>query len=354
MKFIYSVFLPHLLTALFLLSGRTDAQPRVELIIEPGEDRIAPDRETVKFTLKLSGISGEPVPSARIKAALKSPKRGRFFSTDFPWVEDSTLLDMDAALTNGSFSFDYLIPIRGTYALRAKVFLKENAPPIEEIFTLNVRENPDEVKKLSLLIGILFAVGFFAGIFFRRSKTASAAVFLLIAFVPSPLHAHKAAHGGVKGSAQKSFSVKQEGRTLSVTLKPDHGIVGKLTCIQAAITDNTGNNVSEPAYFEINLANAEDNARVFDSVIFAPEGKTMQCVQTTDGANHILSLQAFDEDPKKSNAGAKPIAAFKKEIEVESFAPPKIVVAKTLGFFLAIMAFGVFTGSLVEGLRKPQ
>ena len=60
---------------------------------------------------------GTPIENGWVQIRLDAPPPGRFFSTDFPFVEGSQLLDMRLPLRQGRVHWDYLFPIRGQYRM---------------------------------------------------------------------------------------------------------------------------------------------------------------------------------------------------------------------------------------------
>ncbi len=319
---------------------KLEAQYNITLATEPAAERIVPDSRAAKFTLHVTDESGKPALSAEAKIALKSPEHGKFFSTDFPWVENSTLLELQSELINGNFTFHYLMPIRGTYHLDVEVQKHGSADVFKKDFQLKVYENPNEMKRLYTLALILFGIGFTAGIYFQKSRGALAAAMLALLLLPSSLHAHT--HKHIEGNGKEIHTIQNAATILSVTLTPGHGTVGKTTQFEIELADLKKNIIRHPVYFEVQTVNSEDKVDVFHAVFFAREGKTTQALQFSDGADHTVSIRAFLENPEGKLL--KPAASFSKEIEVETFQPPKKIVAKTLSYFLLVLAMGVLAG----------
>ena len=85
------------------------ASPRLELLY--------PYSDPATLTLLVTGADGKPVSQGRVAIGLEAPAPGWFFSTDFPLVEGSRLLDMSLPLRQGRAEWKYLFPIRGEYRL---------------------------------------------------------------------------------------------------------------------------------------------------------------------------------------------------------------------------------------------
>lgn len=333
---------------IFFAASQTCAQYTITLTTEPPAERIVPDGGAVKFTLHVADKNGKPASFAGAKITMQSPRRGRFFSTDFPWVENSTLLELQSGLQNGNFSFRYLMPIRGTYSLDVEVKNAAGGEPFKKNFQIKVYENPHEMRRLCMLAALLFITGFAAGFTIQKSKRALAAAALALFLVPSSLHAHGHEHKHIEGNAKEIHTIQNASNILAVTLTPGHGTVGKTTRLDMTLTDLKKNIIRQPVYFEVQAVNDEDKVDVFHAVFFAHEGRTAQALQFSDGADHTVTVRAFLRNPEEKNA--KPAASFSKTIEVETFQPPKKIVARTLTYLLLLIALGVIAGEITGPL----
>lgn len=326
----------------------------ITLITKPPLKQIRPDTRPVLFTLSATDRQGKPVKSGYLKVTLKSPARSKIFSTDYPWVEGTTLFILSAEIINGEFSFYYLPPIRGTYSLSVDFSEGGSRTTGKNNFQLEIHENPDEMKRLYLLLGTLFLIGMLAGIFTQRSKTALAYAALLCLTLNGTSHAHQKSHGKLKHEAQKNYRLSTPIYNLSVTLAPNHGIVGRTTQLTIKLTDKGKNDLKVPAFVELQIINAEDRVDIFRAVLFTRTGNLSPAIQFSDGAEHWVHIRVFKDNPAKKEM--KPVTSFSKKIQVETFQPPRKIVARTLGFFLMVMTMGMFTGVHFEKIlhRKEK
>ena len=108
------------------------ASPRLELL--------HPYSDPATLTLLVTGADGKPVAQGRVAIRLEAPEPGRFFSTDFPLVEGSRLLDMSLPLRQGRAEWKYLFPIRGQYRLTVE-FTAPDGRKATKTFPLAIREN---------------------------------------------------------------------------------------------------------------------------------------------------------------------------------------------------------------------
>ena len=113
---------------------------------------------------------------------LEAPTPGWFFSTDFPLVEGSRLLDMSLPLRQGRAEWKYLFPIRGQYRLTVE-FTALDGRKANKTFPLEIRENKQKWFFLGIFTLGLFVLGVFAGrIFtgvFSYAKRRAAACLLV-------------------------------------------------------------------------------------------------------------------------------------------------------------------------------
>ena len=89
----------------------------IEFTTEPAMDKILPDAETAKLKFAVKNKKGELIKKALLRVKLEAPQTTAFFSTDFPIVEGTPLMDLEMEVNNGQAEFEYLLPIRGTYNL---------------------------------------------------------------------------------------------------------------------------------------------------------------------------------------------------------------------------------------------
>src|SRR5262245_35149579 len=92
------------------------------------------------MTLLVTRADGRPVANGSVAIRLEAPEPHWFFSTDFPLVEGSRLLDMTVPLRHGRAEWRYLFPIRGQYRLSVE-FAAPDGRKVNKTFPLIIREN---------------------------------------------------------------------------------------------------------------------------------------------------------------------------------------------------------------------
>jgi hypothetical protein len=152
----------------------------VKITASPEISSIGPDVDLAKYTISVLDQSGEPIPYTKMLFTLDAPKKGWFFSTDFPLVEGTRLMESEVVLEDGTYTFDYIAPIRGEYQLNVKVSSTEKTPiafsPQEKEITFHLNENKNEVVNAIILIAILIGIGIVLGVIFAKSRYREKAV----------------------------------------------------------------------------------------------------------------------------------------------------------------------------------
>src|SRR5262249_54840289 len=92
------------------------------------------------MTLLVTGADGKPVVNGNMRIRLAAPEPHWFFSTDFPLVEGSRLLDMTVPLRQGRVEWRYLFPIRGQYRLSVE-FAAPDGRKVNKTFPLTILVN---------------------------------------------------------------------------------------------------------------------------------------------------------------------------------------------------------------------
>jgi hypothetical protein len=147
-------------------------QRRVFLTTNPPIDQLLPfEAETAKrqlpVNLKLQAIdaAGNLLKNAKIRLQVLTPPKSPWFTTDFPLVEGTELLELEANAPEGELQLQQILPIRGTYQLLVDVIpqARNEFAPIQQTLTLSVSENSVKYRNLFVLAVILLVVGFGGG-----------------------------------------------------------------------------------------------------------------------------------------------------------------------------------------------
>ena len=151
-----------------------DAGVQIVLTSTPPLEHIRPDTDLARVTLTAL-LHGQPLSQGHMQVQLTAPPQTKVVATGFPRVEGTALLALDTALTDGTWTVQYLFPIRGTYTFDVGIAPVPGGPvfqPTRLRQTVHISENPTVVRNAGMLIGGLFLLGGITGIIFARSAAA--------------------------------------------------------------------------------------------------------------------------------------------------------------------------------------
>lgn len=290
--------------------------PRLELLY--------PYSDPASLTLLVTGADGKPVSQGRVAIRLEAPEPGWFFSTDFPLVEGSRLLDLSLPLRQGRAEWKYLFPIRGQYRLTVE-FIAPDGRKVNKTFPLEIRENKQKWFFLGIFTVGLFVLGVFAGrIFtgvFSNAKRRAAACLLVSMSCIS---------WSIEVAAQELEQQKYFG-----WLEIDPAIVGKPSKVRWRLTGDA-NTASRPVQLTLTIAHLEKAKTVFSVERVPVEREFTMDFQFTDGAEYRLATIAYV-------TGGQMIQT-EQNITVTGVEPPTRAMIPAIGFFLAVIAFGLAVG----------
>lgn len=352
-------------------------QPSVRLITEPPIAQATPlEAEATKYLgsgqyhppvqlkLQANDATGAPLQNARFHLQVLTPAPTPWFTTDFPIVEGTKLLDIEADAPTGEFQMQQVFPIRGTYQLQVNVTpLVANAfAPIEQALTLKVPENPLKFRYFPFVLAVLLAIGFVGGwiiggrqaiqpgeIAPRRVRRllSGVTVLAIVALLFFEINTEFVqAHAGMSmpeetPAANNAGLIQSQGLKLELT-GDQQTAVGKTASFQATLTDSKTNQPVSDAIFDIKSTQLENNwvAFAYQGVPDANGTLTWQ-EQLFDGAPHKIEVNVLP----KPNSGRQfsPLQAM-REIEVEGIAPPMSVRLIGLFYFTAVLVLGLVAG----------
>ena len=291
------------------------ASPRLELLY--------PYSDPATLTLLVTGADGKPVAQGRVAIGLKAPMPGWFFSTDFPLVEGSRLLDMSLPLRQGRAEWKYLLPIRGEYRLTVE-FTALDGRKANKTFQIEIRENKQKWFFLGIFSLALFALGVMAGrIFTSRSSRMGQLTAGLLLF------------GSLMGSIETATAQEAErGRRFS-WLEIDPAIVGKPSKVRWRLASevNTGN---QPVLLTLSIAHLEKSKTVFSVERLPVEREFAMDFQFTDGAEYRIAAIAYVPGGQTMRT--------EQNITVTAVEPPARAMIPAIGFFLAVITLGLAVG----------
>jgi len=353
-------------------------QPAVRLTTESSVSQILPFeaeatrlQSPVQLTLQTVDGLGKPLENANIHLTILTPPKNPWFTTDFPIVEGTKLLEMEAQASGGKLQFQQMLPIRGTYKLLVNV--TPNAAnaftPFHQTLTLAVTENWVKYRNFGILAVILLGVGLGGGWVIGgrqpiqpgefapqrvRLLLSGAIVVALAALLCVNISAeiaqsemsmpmsHMTKH---ESQANNSGVLQSQGLELRVSGDVS-ATVGKPTNLQVKVTDNQANQPATDVILNLKTTQLEH-----EWVAFAYQGVPDAAGQLTwqqqffDGAPHKVEVEV---SPQKSAVHQFLPFRVRREIEVEGVAPPLTVRLTGLAYFIGIVVIGLLTGLALQ------
>ena len=333
-----------LLALLICFGGESMAAERfkVKLDTTPSASDIGPDKDFVRTVLTVKDAQGNLVPRVYIRIHLYAPPKKTFFSTDFPWVEGTSLMSYAGYINNGRFAFQYIYPIRGIYRFDVDVGREPDHSMERHVLQVSVRENPEEGRNLFVLLALLSCLGIVSGRMIKKGSMVKKGCLMWVVLgwtLGTPLKAY-ADHPGLKGEIDAHKvppvheEVAQKNMRLGLTVAPGVGKVGMMNELVFKFTNSKGQPLPN-TLFEVILWHQEDAKPVFSTTVFAKDGFARLGFQFFDGAEHEVRVRAVNA------VGSLEV---KKTIEVQALQPPLSTKFKTVGYFVLWTFFSILIG----------
>ncbi|MEH1813114.1 MAG: hypothetical protein V7K26_19890 [Nostoc sp.] len=353
---------------------------RVLLSTNPPLERILPfeaeaekPQSPVKLTLQAVDAAGKSLANAKISLQILTPPRNPWLTTDFPIVEGTKLLQMNAAAPDGKLEIQQMLPIRGNYQLLVKVspLVANTFAAYEQTLNINVHENPIKYKYFVVIAAILLSLGLLGGWIIGGQEelqqgeiapqsvrlllsalTVVAIITLIVINISAEVaEAHGSGHNSNSTEAVAPSSQKSQG--LEINLEGDkNATVGKLANLALQVRDAaTGQPITDVA-LQVKAIATEHNLTVFDyKGIPDEQGKLIWLEQFFDGSPHKIEVEAT---PLPGSSRQFTPVKVAQEVEVEAIAPPIYIRLIGLFYFTAFVGIGMAIGLLIQHRRKPQ
>ncbi|GAC1460451.1 MAG: hypothetical protein NVSMB70_05950 [Chamaesiphon sp.] len=365
-------------------------QPSVRLTTHPSIHQIRPleaeatkalgsgqYKPPVQLSLQAVDAQGQALKDARIHLQIFTPSKNPWFTTDFPIVEGTKLLDLEGNAPKGKLQVQQTLPIRGTYQLLVNVTpIAPNAfTPIEQILTLTMPENRAKYLNLGILAAILLVAGLGGGWIIGgmqpiqigeivpqrvRLLLSGAIVLAIVALLGVNISAELA-------ESHMSMPMSHETENAPVPSKP-----AKLQSqgLEMQLSGDTSATVGQPAKLQVSVITAKNQQPVTDVafkitttqlennwVAFAYEGtpdsteKLAWQQEFFDGAPHSIEVEVAPQ----ANATRK-FQPFQvaQNIQVEGVAPPLYVRLISLTYFTSIVVLGLLLGLGIQRYRQKR
>ena len=329
----------------------------------------------VQLKFQAKDTSGAPLSNARVHVEVMTPPPTPWFTTDFPIVEGTKLLDLVADAPTGEFQMQQVFPIRGNYALKVDVtpMVAGAFAPIAQTLNLSVPESSLKLMYFPILLAMLLAIGFGGGWVIgsrgmvRSGEIAPRRVRLLLSGVTviaiaalmffnisaefATAHEHTAEPIADVFRGDSSGLIQSQGLKLELT-GDTQTQVGKLASFQAKLTDSQTNQPISDAIFLIQSIQVENNWVAF-SYQGVPNSAGILAWQEQffDGAPHNIKVNV--SPAPNSKRSFQPFQVTRK-IDVEGIAPPMNVRLITLGYFTGLLAIGMMMGFGLQRRKLSQ
>jgi|GEM_PF-3711308 len=330
-------------------------QPLVAAVIEFQTDRpldqVRPLHDQVRFEFFIKGADGLPLSGTKVHVKLLAPATQLLFSTDFPLVEDSVLIDAELVADQGRLAFTFVPPIRGTYRLQADVLGDDGSQAFHQEWQPEIAENPEKIRNLTLFLLVLFGIACISGVVLglsgkqRPPVRGLASLLLLLLLLPTgtPVEAHGDAHHAAPRLPSPAIaSSGNQGEQLELKLLTDQPRVGQLTEISSTLRQASGEII--PARYQLRFIQVEHGITVFQTEVIVPQGSFHWKGQLYDGSLHRIEVVAVPLG--KAGQGFAGVHAA-MEVAVEGVAPPPLAIAKSFILLLGIAALAMLLGYFI-------
>ena len=323
----------------------------------------------VQIKLQARDATGAPLQNARFHLQILTPPPTPWFTTDFPIVEGTKLLDIEGNAPTGEFNMQQVFPIRGNYRLQVNVNpIVENAfAPITQTLNLTVPENPLKFRYFPVVLAVLLAIGFIGGwIIGGRQKiqageiaprrvrlllsgvTVLAIATLLFFNVSAELGQAHASMAEAATVVDNSGLMTSQGLKLELT-GDTQTAVGQTASFQARLTDSQTNQPVSDAVFAVKSTQLENNWVAFAyQGVPDMKGTLAWREQLFDGAPHSIEVNVSPKPDSKVQFQPFQVT---REIDVEGIAPPLSVRLIGLFYFTGVLALGVMVGLWIQRRR---
>ncbi len=343
-------------------SIRLSTQPSISQIL-PFEAEASVTPSPVKLTLQALDTAGQALENAKIHLQILTPPKNPWFPTDFPIVEGTELLNIEAVAPKGELQIQQMLPIRGKYQLLVEVtpIVAEAFTPFLQTLTLSVPENSIKYRNFGILALVLFAVGIGGGLVLGGEQQIQegeiapqrvrlllsgaiivAIISLLFINISAELaESHTAHHKQDSPKLEEPAMLQSQG--VEARISGDMEVtVGQLANLAVQVSNaQTGQPVSD-AILNIKATPVEG-----EWVAFAYQGVTDTKGQLKweqqffDGAPHKVTVEVSPQP--QAQLQFLPLKVV-KQISVEGVAPPLQSRLMVLAYFTSFIVLGLVLG----------
>jgi len=342
-------------------------QPVVRLTTEPPISQVLPFEaeatalpSPVRLSLQAVDAANQPLENAKIHLQILTPPKNPWFPTDFPIVEGTELLNIEAVTPKGELQIQQMLPIRGNYQLLVNVSpIVANAfTPFQQTLRLSVAESWVKYRNFAILAVILLVLGLGGGLVLggkqqiqpgeiapqRVRLLLSGAIIVAIAslliinitaeLADSHTHGH---HSQIK--EPEVFQSQGVEARISGDVE---ATVGQSAKLAVQVIDTTTDQPASDVIVNIKATQSEDKwvAFAYQGVTNA-KGQLAWEQQFFDGAPHKVEVEISPSPQATSQFSPLRVA---KQIQVEGVAPPLQIRLIVLAYFTSFIVLGLLLG----------
>ena len=355
-------------------------QPSVQLTTSPSIDQIRPleaeatqglgsgsYKPSVQLALQAIDAQGQALKDAKIHLQIFTPPKTPWFTTDFPIVEGTKLLDIEGDAPTGRLEIQQTLPIRGTYRLLVDVMpiAPEAFAHIQQTLTLSVTENEAKYLNFGILAVILLTAGLGGGWLIGsrqavqpgeiapqnvRLLLSGAIVVAIVALLYVNISAEL---------AQSNMPMAMSHPTEDAP-KPDKPARLQSQGLEMHLSGDSSATVGQPAKLQVSVVDAKTQQPVTDVMLkltttqlendwiaFAYQGtpdstgKLIWQQEFFDGTPHGIEVEVA---PQANSAQQFQPFQVAQDISVEGVAPPLFVRLISLTYMTGIVGVGLLMG----------
>jgi hypothetical protein len=307
----------------------------IQFKVSPPAQRLRPFSDPATLSVRVAKADGRAVEQGWVNVRMTAPKPGRFFSTDFPIVEGTSLAELRLPLRQGKAEWKYLFPIRGSYRISIQA-VSPDGSTAGKSFEIGIRENEQKWLLLGIFVCVLFLVGLIAGRIFTSVRATSAKTIVSWLLLPTACV--------ISFSGRAVAQARAEGRPIA-SLEVAPATVGRMSDIRWSVASSAGE-VKPAAQLTLTITHLEKGKTVFAVERLLVPGEFSFQFQFTDGDDYRVSANA-------SLAGGDSVRS-EKLLSVTGVEPPAKAMIPALIAFLAVIALGLGVGRWTKRAKRVE
>jgi hypothetical protein len=331
--------------------------PSIQFQVDPPLHEVRPASSPVRMTLQAMAADRTLLDDANVRIRLLTPPHNVWFTSDFPIVEGTTLLELNGIASDGQFQFEQTLPIRGQYRLDVDIAPQTAGAfaPFSRTLTFSVPENPVKYRNAAILMAILLLTGAIGGwvlggdrpttrgevapqpvrLVLSGATVVAIALLLLVNVSAEFAETHHTAAHAAHSSGSPSLPAIRQAQGIRVQLSGEpQATVGQLATQTVTVSDSVTGAALANTAVQLEVLGLEHEERIS---AFAGEadaaGQLAWQQQFFDGSPHQITATVTPKD-------GSPFVPLQvaRVVDVEGIAPPLTIRLIGLLYFTALFA----------------